>query len=140
MIPEYFETHFLLERPLENWPDEFAIITAFAPTGTQWTDEQNQIADQELEAELNRRSLWKHRLTGYSPVTGHAEPGWAVATDFESACDIGQCWQQDAIYFVWLDKLSVSHCDHRRRPVHVGGFRERLHLRMDEQRSDELPT
>ncbi|MFN8706987.1 MAG: DUF3293 domain-containing protein, partial [Planctomyces sp.] len=92
MIPEYFETHFLLERPVENWPDEFAIITAFAPTGTQWTDEQNQIADQELEAELNSRSLWKKRLTGYSPVTGQAEPGWAVETDFESDCDICHCW------------------------------------------------
>jgi hypothetical protein len=139
MIPEYFETHFLLESPVENWPDEFAVITAFAPTGTQWTDEQNQAADQELEAELNRQLLWKHRLTGYSPVTGHAERGWAVATDFESACDIGQRWQQDAIYFVRLDKLSVSHCDDRRCPVHVGGFRERLHHRTDEQRSDELP-
>ncbi len=122
----YFETHFSRESVWDDWPSEFAIVTAWATTGETWTDERNRSADYELETELRQLSNWVRRLTGYSPATGHAEPGWAVEIDFETACDIGRRYLQDAVYLVSGDSLSVSFCDHRRRLTAVGAFRCRV--------------
>jgi hypothetical protein len=124
----YFETQFRTEVAVSDWPAAFAIITAYATTGQTWSDEQNQAADQASEAELRKRSTWVRRLTGYSPSTGHAEPGWAVEMDFDAACYIGQRYRQDAIYYVQGDALFVSHCDARRALLTVGEFRSRVHV------------
>ena len=126
MEPAYFETRFLVEEPVAHWPDEFAIITAYATTGETWTREENEAADHRLHAALSERSDWLIRITGYSPATGHGEPGWAAALPFDAACDLGLEFEQDAIYYVAGDDLSVTYCDERRNPVAVGGFRERI--------------
>jgi len=128
MHPAYFETHFQRDEPWDDWPASFAVITAYAPTGTTRPAAENAEADRRLEAELRSARCWVRRLTGYSPTTGHAEPGWAVELEFDTACDLGERYGQDAIYYVVGDALSVIHCDDRRRPVAVGRFRERVHL------------
>ena len=124
--PDYFGTHFRLEAPISDWPSVFAIITAYATTGETWTPEENEAADRALEADLRKTGCWVQRLTGYSPTSGHAEPGWAVKMPWEEACDIGLRFKQDAIYTVDGDELSVTLCDHRRGLVPVGGFRARV--------------
>jgi hypothetical protein len=126
--PVYFETHFKRQKSWEDWPHKFAIITAYATTGEAWTDSENEAADKKLEAELRQQGSWLQRLTGYSPVTGHAEPGWAVDLSFEAACDLGGRFRQDALYYVVGDVLYVSFCDQRRAQVLVGLFRSRVHL------------
>ena len=128
----YFETHFLRESVWKDWPREFAIVTAWATTGEAWTDERNRSADCALETELRQLSNWVRRLTGYSPATGHAEPGWAVEIEFETACDIGLKYHQDAVYLVSGDTLSVSFCDRRRGLTDVGAFRCCVHERSDD--------
>lgn len=126
--PAYFETRFRTPASITSWPDEFVIVTAYATTGEAWPAEENERAgrclDQELRGEL--RVAWCQRITGYSPTSGHAEPGWAVELPFDDACELGTDFLQDAIYWVRGDELSVSYCDHRRGLVRVGSFRERL--------------
>lgn len=124
--PAYFETRFRCADLPGQWPEKFAILTGYATTGEQWTVEQNMAADLALLAELEARSCWHHRLTGYSPTTDHAEPSWAAELSFEVACELGQCFRQDAVYFVIKDALYVSHCDVRRMLVPVGIFGERV--------------
>jgi hypothetical protein len=124
--PNYFETHFRTPAPIPDWPPEFVIITAHATTGQRWTTAENESADRRLTEELQRRGAWFARITGYSPRTGHAEPGWAVVLPFDEACDLGLRYRQDAIYHVSGDTLSVSSCDGRRKLVTVGPFRERV--------------
>ena len=124
--PAYFETCFRQEESFSDWPDEFAIITAYATTGETWTDEQNEAADRALEADLRKTGKWMRRLTGYSPTTGHGEPGWAVEIGLQDACEIGLRYQQHAIYFVSGDDLRVTLCDDQRELVAVGAFRERV--------------
>lgn len=126
MHPEYFETHFNPAGYEGPWPRQFAIITGYSTTGEEWTSEANTKADLELHAALLRRGVWIQRITGYSPRTGHAEPGWAVELSFSDACDLGHQFRQDALYFVRDDQLFVSHCDSRREEMLVGSFRERL--------------
>lgn len=126
MHAAYFETLFAVAEPSADWPSDFAIITAYAPTGDRRTDEQNATADQQLESHLRDLAEPIRRLTGYSPSSGHAEPGWAVAMAWQKGCDLGTEYLQDAIYFVSGNELQVTHCDSRRELVHVGTFRDRL--------------
>jgi hypothetical protein len=124
--PAYLETRFISRDGLDGWPEQFVIITAFATTGETWTDEQNEAADRKLEAELRVTGRWMRRVTGYSPTTQHSEPGWAVAMEWEEACDVGMGFLQDAIYVISGDALAVTYCDERRALVPVGTFLERL--------------
>lgn len=126
MHPEYFKTRFLVAHDVSTWPDCFAIISAFATTGQFWPDAENDAADQRLAEELQHASVWRVRITGFSPETGHAEPSWAVAMGFQKACDIGARHCQDAIYYVESDALYVSFCDGRRALIPVDSFRSRL--------------
>ncbi len=126
--PAYFETRYRLDAPNSDWPENFAIITAYATTGEIWTDDQNQSADRALENELRNSDHWLQRLTGYSPTSGHAEPGWAVEIPWMEACAIGLRYKQHAIYFVSGEELQVTLCDDHRELVHVGKFIERLDL------------
>lgn len=125
--PAYFATQFACPEAQANWPAEFAVVTAYATTGQSWPDAENVAANQRLEAELLRSDRWLCRLTGYSPLDGHAEPGWAVALDFAAACDLGLRYRQDAIYYVIGDALYLSFCDRRRGLVPAGTFRCRVH-------------
>lgn len=128
MHPAYFETRFHTPSPVPSWPDAFAIVTAHATTGESWPAGENERADVRLEEEL-RGDLglgWCQRITGYSPTTGHAEPGWAVVLSFHGACDLGERFRQDAVYLVVAGDLFVSYCDERRARVRVGSFSERL--------------
>lgn len=126
MHPEYFKAHFDPAGYDGPWPREFAIVTGYATTGEEWSAEDNAKADCELQTELQRRGVWIQRITGFSPQTSHAEPGWAVELSFAEACDLGHAFRQDAIYFIRGDQLFVSYCDGRREEILVGAFRSRL--------------
>ena len=124
--PAYFETYFHHTESWSDMPDEFAIITAFATTGEQWSEAENTAADDALRHNLEQRDVWLRRLTGYSPTSGHEEPGWAVTVDPETACEIGRQFRQDAIYFVKHGTLYVTRCQ-AVALVSVGLFAPRLH-------------
>jgi hypothetical protein len=124
--PFYKATRFKVSSSIE-FPRQFAIITAYATTGEQWSDEQNHQADRRLKNRFERAEQWHARLTGYSPASGHEEPGWAVTVDFDTACELGRQFKQDAIYWVEADRLYISYCDARQAMVPVRAlFSERL--------------
>jgi hypothetical protein len=127
MHPAYFETRFRLPGAEPDWPAQFVIVSAYATTGQQWTDAENQLADRRLEAELLSRGGWRCRVTGYSPTTGHAEPSFAADIPLSEARQLGARFHQDAIYHVAGDQLSVVHCQGPAELVAVGPFRERVH-------------
>ncbi len=132
-IPEYYRTtRFRIDSPTD-FPLEFVILTAHATTGEVWTDEQNQNADQRLEAELRALGHEPQRITGYAPVSEpeepdsvHEEPGWAVPIPFTVACDLLEKYLQDALYHVQGDQLSLCYCDVRRGLIPIGPFREKV--------------
>jgi len=126
MNPVYLDTYFSCHETLEDKPLEFAIITAYATTGETWSDNENIQADVGLKAYLDIHFNWVKRISGYSPVTQHSEPGWMVSSSWEQGCDIGLKFKQDAIYFVSGDALTVSYCDDRRTEVYVGEFLKRV--------------
>ena len=112
--PLYLSTFLDLGPNWSEQPEEFAIISGYATTGEKWSEERNQQADERLQKRLVEKGAWLRRVTGYAPDTGHNEPCWATAISFDEACDIGEEFLQDAIYYVVGDDLYVSHCDSRR--------------------------
>jgi len=131
MNSTYFDTKFHTEEKIEEWPEAFAIITAYATTGEKWSDQMNKTADEALKAMLICKSPWTKRITGYSPETGHAEPGWASDITWGQACDLGLEFKQDAIYYVSKKTLSVSYCDERREAIQVDKFLNRTSIHCD---------
>jgi hypothetical protein len=126
MNPIYLETRF--KRDLENdpkfdkfetFPDQFAIITAYATTGEEWSDMKNSQEDERLKAYLQSRFSCVKRITGYSPSSGHSEPGWLVNCSFDEGCDVGLSFKQDAIYWHESGNLYVSYCGPQRSKVWV---------------------
>ena len=128
MHPAYFETQFECAEKCTDWPDEFAMITAYATTGEKWSGSKNQAADKRLKELLLKQRLWFRRVTGFCPASGHREPGWAVYLGFKSACEVGLRFKQDAIYYVAGDILNVSYTDSRRALVRIGSFRQRVNF------------
>ena len=126
MTPVYFDTRFKLGLPLADLPDSFAIITAHATTGEVWTAEDNNTASETLRAELASSGQLIGTITGYSPMTQHAEQGYAAALEFEEACKIGARFKQDAIFYVSSGTLFVSHCDDRRSLQPITQFSKRI--------------
>lgn len=128
---QYHETRFRMPLDVASWPAKFALITGYATTGEVWSDARNRQANDALEKVLIATGNWMAPITGYSPFTGHAEPGWAVELPFEKCCDLGVQFLQDAIYFVEGGTLYVSPCaPARRRLVPVAIFNDRLDSRL----------
>lgn len=121
--PAYFETVFTGALAAGELPAAFAIITAYAPTGQIWSDEQNRLADGRLKIRLAQWPCW--RITGQTPDGSHAEPGWAVECDQATALVIGREFKQDAIYWVSQDDLVILDSSGHRAPVLAGGIRSR---------------
>ena len=108
MNTEYFKTRFRTTDNQVHFPEEFVIVTAYPTTGETWEPSIIEEADQKLEEELKFRKAWIIRIEGYSPETGHAEPGWGTKMLIEEACEIGLRYRQDAIFHVKNDLLSVT--------------------------------
>jgi hypothetical protein len=122
----YFEVRFRAADP-GAWPARFVIVTAWATTGERWSDAENLAADRRLFARLSLAGHAPLRVTGYSPLTGHAEAGWAVELGLAEALDIGRDFRQHAIYAVEGDALRVLRCADGRAAA-VGSFRSHLDL------------
>lgn len=65
----YFDIFFNFSGSLDELPEGFAIITAYATTGETWSDEENKTADMELKSYLDERFKVVKRISGYSPKT-----------------------------------------------------------------------
>lgn len=125
--PAYSQTRFSVQTQLTEWPDQFAIITAWATTGQVWTADRNQEADERLRQTILTSGEWHHRIVGSAPDGQHSEPGWAVATSRSEAKQLGVVFSQDAVYYVSGGDLSVLGCnDDRCAPL--GSFIDRLTL------------
>jgi hypothetical protein len=107
--PAYFAVRFRVAA-VTAWPEQFAIVTAYATTGEQWTEEQNTQANAALLQRIEALGVWHVPITGYDPATGHAEPGWAIAGPLALGLQLGRAHRQDAIFAVQDGCLSVHAC------------------------------
>jgi hypothetical protein len=124
--PACFSTVFDVELPSGCLPAHWALVTAFARTGTVRRFAEEVEADARLAAELDKLGLRRWRVTGRSPAGDHAEPGWGVACELSVARDIGQQFDQAAIFWVLDDVLWVGECGVGVSGVRVGQLGPKL--------------
>jgi hypothetical protein len=94
-----------------DWPEDFAIITAYDPDGLPTTAEQNLAADAALEADLWAAGYRLHRITGGSADGVHLEPGWGVPIGLPGAVEFGRRYRQLAVFAVRAGRLALVDCE-----------------------------
>jgi hypothetical protein len=102
MDPVYFETRFRTSQPVTDWPSEFVILSAFATTGNHG----HRIKMSAPTTALHRScgcEVAGSCASSATPLSGHAEPSWAVDLPLDEGCNIGQRFLQDAIYHIKND-------------------------------------
>ena len=113
LLSEYYQTKFDIHDFQGNWPQAFAVITAFQTTGETWSAEKNESQNAMLHQELSDGQKWIQKVTGH--LGSHAEPGWTVEMSFEEACRMGAKYQQDAIFYIENGELFVASCTAREK-------------------------
>ena len=102
---EFKSTVFEYQDFPQDWPKNFAILTAYATTGETWTPQQNIEADRKLEAELKKSGYRIHRISGYSKDLDTHEEGWAVVMDLKPAWDLAVKYKQVALFYYQDDEI-----------------------------------
>lgn len=120
----YFSTLFEIPVKPRNYPSQFAIITAYNPLNRQLSLKENIANNKILEKELRDKYKWIYQINGFDKDTDHKENGFMFDVEsFDQACDLGEKYSQDAIYFVKDDMLFVSKCNKKNRQLtKVGQF------------------
>ena len=128
MCEWYFKTVFEVPLIPKKFPNQFSIITAYNPLNNLLSSNDNIARNEILNKELVANYSWVYQINGFDKETEHKENGFMFdAKSLDSACDLGEKYSQDAIYFVIDDILYVSKCSKNlRKLIEVGSFLSRI--------------
>ena len=130
ILPEYLEALFVVKDEDVQWPQEFWIVTACNPYSLG-DSSGDDAADTRLRKALSRIGCWKIRIKGISPDWKHCEKSFAfTGLDRSEVLELGREFQQNAVFHVKGDALSVVACDDGREDL-AGCFRERIRRSQD---------
>jgi len=88
------------------------LITAWNPRGEGTPVPENELANVELAAELDRRSLRWLPAVGRDPSATWLEPGFClIGVGRDEAAELGRSFGQLAVYEVDVDEVAVIWCD-----------------------------
>lgn len=121
----YYNCRFRLEGAPDPLPARFAIITAHHPMDRRWSARMNATADHRLRRLLERKLLPHFRATGHAPDLSHAEPGWAVVSDLQTALAISRRFKQRALWWIDNDELHLI-ASTGTPSEHLGSFLDRV--------------
>lgn len=124
--PACFSTVFDIDSPTGGLPANWTLVTAFARTGTVRRFAEDAGADARLATELDKLGLRRWRVTGRSSAGDHAEPGWGIDAPVTLARDIGQQFDQVAIFWILDGVLWVGECGVGVSGVRVGPLAPKL--------------
>ncbi|WP_423187194.1 DUF3293 domain-containing protein [Alishewanella sp. d11] len=83
----------------------FAIISAQNPAGQLSNPVANLLLDKQLQAHLDAINTPYRSITGAAPDFSFQEKSWMVLCEKQDAIEIGQRFNQNAIYWVEHNKL-----------------------------------
>ncbi len=133
MPGEYRGTFFDFAPDVGEFPPSFAIVAGGYPRVEQLSVDENRVRETELKMLLAKRGFTHRRLVGWGPKAGggrHEEESWFVVCSRDEAVDLGCAFDQDGVWWVEGDALSVLPClgKYPETPV-IPGFRARLKQR-----------
>ncbi|MFK5923388.1 MAG: DUF3293 domain-containing protein [Verrucomicrobiota bacterium] len=103
MKDEYQQVRFHCEQ--KELPAAFFVVTAHNPEGNTVDDIANQMANEQLRAELESLNFKNFHVTGGNSDFSHAEPGYGIVCTREEALRLARKFRQDAIFEVREGKV-----------------------------------
>ena len=125
MNREYFKTIFLIPKIPEFWPVEFAIITANNPMDVKLPDQENDLRNQKLFDKIRDKVFLN--IVGSSPDRSHQEHSFALTCSIQEAIQIGEEFEQRAVFYVREGMLKLIECSSS-KSEEMGSFVDRLLL------------
>ncbi len=123
--PEYLESVFWSEIRSETWPGAFAVLTAWNPYGEPAAPDENAIREKQLRSYCDEQGFMTWVIQGESPDGKYHESGVGVIVDLDTALVLGRMFEQEAIFWVENDQLSVISCEDPERQE-MGKWSERV--------------
>ncbi|WP_017443612.1 DUF3293 domain-containing protein [Gayadomonas joobiniege] len=105
-----------------------AIITAYNPRGELLSNGHNRMLDKTLLKDIDSLNVPYRRIVGCDPNRTHSEPSWLVAMDKSAAIELGNRYQQNAIYWVEANQLYLTPCQMQQQEICLGSFSQRVIL------------
>lgn len=124
MNPAYFKTIFLITDIPSQWPSNFAIITVWNPMDQKLSIKQNQSRDKELLLKFTKNNKFSP-LIGSSPDYLHQEKSYIIEVSLQEAVQIGNDYDQRAVYYVENGSLQLIDCKTREK-FSLGNFTDRI--------------
>eukprot|EP00918_Siedleckia_nematoides_P046189 GHVU01101276.1.p1 GENE.GHVU01101276.1~~GHVU01101276.1.p1 ORF type:complete len:147 (+),score=5.97 GHVU01101276.1:374-814(+) len=103
--PLYYEAWFACSST--SLPDEFFIITANNPNGRTVSNSENEKLNSDLIMHLDCLGLDYFEVAAGSKDRCHVEASYAVASDLKTGLILCNKYEQDAIFWVSSDRLSI---------------------------------
>ena len=104
---------------------DFWVVTAWNPDSQIHTESFNKTADEKLEQLLKNEGLIHFRVTGGSPDGLHAEPGWGISCNEQTAMRLCAEFNQDAVFHFSGDHITLVSRDGQSRIQLEGTVRMR---------------
>jgi hypothetical protein len=107
---------------------DFWVVTACNPDSKIHTESFNKAADEKLQQLLKDEGLIHFRVTGGSPDGLHAEPGWGISCDQQTAMRLCAEFQQDAVFHFSGDRITLVSRDGQSRIQLEGTVQTRMSI------------
>lgn len=125
MNVKYFGTVFITSQTSDQFPTNFAILTACNPMDKMLSQDENLIRNMQLLEILNSNGHYSEKITGSSRDLSHQEPSLITDISRGEALKLGSMFEQRAIFWVAKDFLEIIECS--TGIAHsAGSFRKRL--------------
>lgn len=121
LLDLYATTVFLCSKPIIF--NSFAIITGCNPNGQILTENENKKLNKLLELQIKQYPFVE--VIGASADLTHQEPSFAVQMSLSDAQELANKHQQNAIFWVNNDLLSIEPAGLVFRPRAIGRFSTR---------------
>lgn len=118
--PAYIKARLRAGIPPSELPRFFAVITAYNPQGKKISQEENTARTQRFKDILTGRKIQHFVVIGYSPDSSHEEPGFGIICDPETAYDLGNEQQQEAVFYVVDGEITLMSCGPEREAMPLG--------------------
>ena len=125
MNQNYFGVVFQGVENISNIIMPFAIVTAHNPMDIRLDELENKERNERLRKDLHQSDLIHREIIGCSEDHTHQELSFVVKCKLKQAIQIGNKFEQRAIFWVEENKLQIVDCK-TLKSYDLGSFKKRL--------------
>lgn len=123
--PHYFDVIFKEIKVSYQYPQTFAIITAWNPKDVILPEQENQKRNRCLQKTIKKTMVLGTKIIGASADLQHQELSLIIEGALQDLINLAQKFEQNAIFWVQGDSLELIACNSLKH-FKLGSFRERI--------------